>query len=333
MGRLLEDDARRFRKQGPPALPLILWLFASISACAVPDVSGKLACNTQADCLDGFFCFDRQCAWATPPPVATAAGFRWSLILAEEFDGNDYNHDRLSPCFDWNVGDCTSSFNQGREHYQPSQITVGDGTAKLVAAPLAPPFANHACFEGSCNYKSGLLSTCRPNADDGSPYLFTFAYGYLESRLKVPGTQGFFSALTVLPADPSFVYPFELDVVAISGENPRRFGMSYLVGGLVGFSPSGAKGENGRCDAVDASSDFHVFAVDWAVDHIAFFVDRVECGRVSGGEIPALPAQIVFNLAVDIQTQREAGKPLLDSGLSAELEVDYLRVWQQIVDR
>src|SRR5262245_24393901 len=60
----------------------------------------------------------------TQPPFAAAPGKSWTLTFAEEFDGTDFDHNKLSPCFDWNTGDCTSSFNNGYEHYLPSQVRV-----------------------------------------------------------------------------------------------------------------------------------------------------------------------------------------------------------------
>ena len=97
-------------------------------------------------------------------------------------------------CFDWNYGGCTGSFNQGREYYAPSQIRVSGGAARLVAEPTSPPIASGACQNGSCTYLSGLLSTARPRADNGSAYLYTFTYGYVEARMRLSGTQGFFTA-------------------------------------------------------------------------------------------------------------------------------------------
>ena len=73
---------------------------------------------------------------AGAPPVPPGPGQRWMLTFSEEFDGTDYDHEKLSPCFDWNYGACTSSFNRGREHYDPEQVVVSDGTAKLIAEQI-----------------------------------------------------------------------------------------------------------------------------------------------------------------------------------------------------
>ena len=67
------------------------------------------------------------------PPAPVASGKQWTLAFAEEFNGTSLDTTRLTPCFDWNLGGCTASFNTGKEHYQPSQVQVSNGTAKLTA--------------------------------------------------------------------------------------------------------------------------------------------------------------------------------------------------------
>jgi hypothetical protein len=43
-----------------------------------------------------------------------------------------------------------------------------------------------------------------------------------------------------------------------------------------------------------------------------------------------MPMQIILNQMVSNDWQRRVGKPLIDTTLTRELEVDYLRVWQQV---
>jgi hypothetical protein len=42
-----------------------------------------------------------------------------------------------------------------------------------------------------------------------------------------------------------------------------------------------------------------------------------------------MPMQIILNQMVSNDWQRRVGRPLLDTTLTRQLEVDYLRVWQQ----
>src|SRR5688572_22563160 len=41
------------------------------------------------------------------PPAPVAAGKQWKMVFGEEFNGTDYDHNKLTPCFDWNYGACT----------------------------------------------------------------------------------------------------------------------------------------------------------------------------------------------------------------------------------
>ena len=111
------------------------------------------------------------------PPAPAASGKQWMVTFSEEFNGTTLDTTKLTPCFDWNFGACTASFNSGKERYLPSQVQISNGTAKLVAEPLSPPYANSSCYQGQCTYKAGLVSTARPRADNGSAYLFPFTYG------------------------------------------------------------------------------------------------------------------------------------------------------------
>lgn len=266
---------------------------------------------------------------ANPPPVEPASGKTWALTFAEEFNGTALDRRRLTPCFDWNSGACTSTFNQGREHYLPSQVVVSNGTAKLIAAPLSPPFADGGCQNGQCTYKSGLLSTARPTASGSQPYLYKFTYGYVEARLKLPAIQGFFTAFWMLPATPSFKYSNEIDILEFLGDDPTTMYMTYHYDDRSrSFHVNNSKGNNGACDQRNYAADFVRVGVDWAPDHIAWYLDGQKCAETRTG-IYAADMQIILNLMVDVQWQRDWNVGLTDPTLTGQLDVDYLHVFQQ----
>jgi len=271
---------------------------------------------------------------ATPvaqPPIAPPAGKTWNLEFTVEFDGTKLDTTKLTPCFDWNFGDCTSSFNNGKEHYLPSQVQLSNGVAQLVAEPLNPPYRADACYEGACTYKSGLLSTARP--DQSSPYLYEFTYGYVEARLKLPATPGMFTAFWMLPVNTNYEYRSEIDILENLGGKPdviyqtyhyNNRSSSYKVNDL-------SEGANGACAKVDYSADFHTYGVDWQADHVAFYIDGTECGRFTAtedGQIEDGPMQIILDLMVDTSWQRDADLVLPSQAVSDQVDVDYLRVWQ-----
>ena len=266
------------------------------------------------------------------PPAPLLAGKTWKLSWNEEFGGSDYDHSKLTPCFDWNYGDCTSSFNQGREHYDPGQVQVSGGTGKLIAAPHSPAYSDGACQGGSCTYYSGLLSTARPNAGNGSGYLYSFTYGYVEASLKLPATQGFFTAFWMLPTDTSYNYNTEIDILENLGyDNQTMFQTYHYNNRNTSYTPNTGVGNNGACPVSDFSGAFHRFAVDWEPTYVAFYIDGNKCGQYNGNAstIESGPMQIILDLMVDNNWQRSWGEGLVDPSLTRQLEVDYLRVYQQ----
>ena len=264
--------------------------------------------------------------------MAAAAGKRWRVSYAAEFSGSSYDQTKVSPCFDWNYGACTSTFNNGREHYQPSQVVVSNGTAKLVAAPLNPPMASSACQGSSCTYKAGLLSTARPSANNGSNYLYSFTYGYVESRFKFPATQGFFTAFWMLPADPTYSYRSEIDILEMLGDDPTTMFMTYHYNNRGdSFAVNRGKFNNGACAVTDYSTQFVRMGLDWQPDHISWYINGTECARfANASQIENGPMQLILHMMVDNDWQRKWNVGLADPTLTRQLEVDYLRVYQQV---
>jgi beta-glucanase (GH16 family) len=278
------------------------------------------------------------CVPPSPPttsagvPAPATAGRQWQQTFAEEFNGTDYDHNKLTPCFDWNYGGaCTGSFNKGREYYSANQIRVNNGTAKLVAAP-APVMNNSACLNNQCTYRSGLLSTARRSGND-SNYLYSFTYGYVEARMKLPTrTPGFFTAFWMLPANPTYSYRSEIDIVEALGYDPTTAYMTYhgKPDRTVRTYLNNGTGNNGACAVKDYSQNFSRFGVDWQPTHIAWYIDGVKCGETrNAAAIENGPMQIILNLMVDHSWERDWGKGLQDPTLTRQLEVDYLRVFQQ----
>jgi chitodextrinase len=288
------------------------------AACTTTCPSGQV--GTPPDCYPA-------------PPAAASSGKRWEIAFNEDFSGSTLDLSKLTPCFDWNYGNCTASFNHGKERYLPSQVQVSNGTAKLVAEPLCPPYANSACYQGQCTYKAGLVSTARPRADNGSAYLFTFTYGYVESRMKFPGTPGFFTAFWMLPADPTFNnYPTEIDIVEILGGFPDTIFMNYHYNNRsIDFTPNTALHNNGACQVRDYSTDFVRFGLDWEPNFVAWYIDGVKCGQFNGNTttVENGPMQLILHMMVDNDWERSWNSVLSSQTLVRQLEVDYIRVYQQ----
>jgi glycosyl hydrolase family 16 len=291
------------------------------------------ACNSARPTSGGGCAFPELAAADCSPWLPQAPqGRTWQLTFTEEFSGTSYDPAKLTPCFDWNYGGCTGSFNQGREYYAASQIQVNNGVAHLVAEPTSPPIASNACQNGSCSYLSGLLSTARPRADNGSAYLYKFTYGYVEARLKLIGTQGFFTAFWMLPTDTTYTYRSEIDILEHLGHDAETMFMTYHYSNRsTSFAVNSGVGNNGACPVQNYTSDFHRFGIDWQASHVAWYIDGIKCAQFDGNTttIENGPMQIILDVMVDNTWQRSWNMGLLDSTLVRDLGVDYIRVFQQ----
>jgi hypothetical protein len=263
------------------------------------------------------------------PPFAPPSGKSWKVSFTEEFNNGTYDKSKLTPCFDWNYGACTASFNQGREHYDPAQVVVSNGTAKLIAAPMSPSKQSNGCQNGTCTYKAGLLSTARARADRGD-YLFKFTHGYVESRFKFPATRGFFTAFWMLPADPSYNYRSEIDILEMLGDDPTTMFMTYHYNNRgSSFNVNRGKFNNGACAVKNYSTNFVRMGLDWQPNRIAWYIDGVKCAEfTNASQIENGPMQLILHMMVDNNWQRQWNVGLADPTLIRQLEVDYIRVYQ-----
>jgi hypothetical protein len=299
------------------------------------------------------------------PPAGAASGKQWKVTFADDFNASSLDTTKWTPCFDWNSGDCTATFNQGYEYYEPSAVSLSGGLAHLHATPLAntsnPPgcgitvttkCSDGACYNGTCLYKSGLMSTARKlQTDPSTAYLYKFTYGYVEASLQVPSTQGFFIAWWMLPADPTFNYTYtpsgtpvsgtnnppssfryEIDILEELGHDPTDMEMHYSWGDGANYYSPNDSGGNGACSTQNYGTGQHRFGVDWEPSFVAFYIDGVKCGQhnaTSGAPSPNVPMQLIMDQMVSNNWMRSIGKPLLNTSLSNDVPVDYVHVYQQ----
>jgi beta-glucanase (GH16 family) len=88
--------------------------------------------------------------------------------------------------------------------------------------------------------------------------------------------------------------------------------------------------DNGACPARDYSRDWTRFGLDWQPDHIAWYINGVKCGEFSdAARIENGPMQLILHMMIDNNWERDAGSVLTDQAIVDQLEVDYIRVYQQ----
>lgn len=196
-----------------------------------------------------------------PPPTPLPSGY----TFYDDFDGNT-----LSPAWIQHF-----DFDGIENTWAGSQAAVHDGHLAITAS------------RAGSGWVSQLLDT---------KTTWTQRYGRIEARMKVPRGNGLWPAFWSYAAGDG--WEAEIDTMEVcanpAGDNGRN-DVSLLhntVRWVGGQDDGDTRGE-------DLSLDFHVYAVDWRPDHIAFFLDDREVWRFIDREhIPDVPLPLIVNLAV-----------------------------------
>ncbi len=240
-------------------------------------------------------------AGPTPPAVAG----NWNLLFNDDFNTLDTN--TWGERYWWN-GDKGSDVV-----FKPGNIAVNNGVLTITAKKETA-----TAWDGSVhNWTSGLLTT--GGIKDGAPGGFNFTYGYMEARIKIPPGQGLWPSFWALPANYDD-YQGELDAMEIVDARPTIHEMHYHRQGW----DTGAQWDRGA----PFSDGYHTYALDWEPDHIAWSVDGVEHLRYtskSSTDIVNQPMYLIMNLDLGGQW---AGTPDATTPFPAQMNVDYVRVWQ-----
>lgn len=263
------------------------------------------------------------------PPISADAGKSWALKFNEDFSSTQLDLTKLTPCFSWawTYEGCSGSFNNGREWYQPSQIQIANGVAKLVAEPGAG-------LPQSKTYKSGLLSTTnKPGSLANTSSLYKFKYGYVEGRMKLPKTRGFFSAFWMMPPDyGSYNYAYEVDILeTLGGTENTTFMTVHYNNRQSSYAINNGANNNGACPVHNYGDGYHTYGVNWQPSFIAYYIDGKECGRMTSTASRNIwngDLEIILNLMVDVDWQKNWGIGLNDPTAKDSLDVDYIKVWQ-----
>jgi beta-glucanase (GH16 family) len=236
-----------------------------------------------------------QALAAGPLGVAGA----WHPIFDDEFNASSLNASV------WNAGwigsGLTGPMNtEEQECYSPSQVAETGGELDLTAAAI--PQTGCPMYGGPSTvnepYVSGMINTKDK---------FSYTYGYLETRVWLPGTP---SGGTDWPA-----------VWEVGSPAPAN-GEIDVIEGLSGLAswhfhdPSGA-GFGGALGGYAGA--WHTFGADWEPGSITFYYDGIKVG-VETANITSAPMYLIANLAVDTNYGGPAA--------AAAMKIDYIRVFQ-----
>ena len=254
----------------------------------------------------------------------------WTMVWSDEFEGESLNSEN------WNIetGDgsqygLTGWGNNELEWYQAENITVQDGYLNITAKEEA---------SNGYNYTSGRMRSAGK---------VDIKYGRIEARIKAPEGQGLWSAFWMLPTDSQYggwAAGGELDIMEVVSPNGTEnqeahgtinYGMAWQLNKSAGDSVE-----------INATDDYHVYAIEWEQDEIRWYVDDVHFATVTSdtwwsyyyGEngyvsAPQAPFDQDFHLLLNLAVGGNwPGSPNEATVFPATLSVDYVRVYECSAD-
>lgn len=220
----------------------------------------------------------------------------WQLVWQDEFDGRWLNPQK------WNIEVFASEKNNELQYYRANNVMVKDGFLKLIS--------KRETFDGK-EYTSGAI-----NSKDK----FSFRYGKVEMKAKLPGGQGVFPAFWMMPNEDNTWLP-EIDILEMLGHKLEEIWM------VVHWLDEDGRLTNVSAiyEGVDYTKGFHTFGLEWTPTSISWLIDGVERFRTNKF-IPDMEMYLYLNTAIGGVWP---GSPDETTLFPQFFEVDYLKVYRR----
>jgi beta-glucanase (GH16 family) len=277
------------------------------------DTSANRICG-QARSLSSFVI---SSGWIQEPPLGNSGVLVWS----DEFDDSSLDTSK------WTAID--NGWDPANNSWMsPDNVRIRNGKLVLISDmetdsnPAGRPYTSAGIFTG-LNY--------------------SFRYGRIEIRAKVPTGKGMWPALWLLPPDPNMfiigtpagaygMWPLsgEVDILETLGTSPHDVLMNLHYGNPHITNPSSyTLPDNG------VVSDWHTYALDWQPHILRWYVDDILVKTESywftsapGAAFPApldQPMSIIITVVVGGEWQ---GEPNDETVFPNHMLIDWVRVYQ-----
>ncbi|MBL0334156.1 MAG: family 16 glycosylhydrolase [Chitinophagaceae bacterium] len=198
--------------------------------------------------------------------------------------------------------------NNELEYYtnRTDNAIVSGGTLKIILKAES--------YSGSAYTSARLLSKDK----------YSFKYGKVEARIKMPVGLGTWPAFWMLGANITTVgWPDcgEIDVMEHLGRQ-----LNTIYGTVHHPGHSGGSADGGTTVISNATTEFHVYAAEWSATSIKFSVDGVV--YFSFNNAAGLPFNQPFFIIMNVAMGGNFGGAVDPSFISSAMEVDYVRVYQ-----
>jgi len=270
-------------------------------------------------------------AIGTPSDPAIAG---MTLVWQDEFSGSQLDAGKWNYEQGYYIGNDPNSWGWGNaelQHYTNSSQNVFLQDGKLNIRALNDPKSFPQDPNRYAQYSSGKINT----KDH-----FSFKYGRVDFRAKLPTGNGIWPALWMLPEDSvygAWAASGEIDVMEAKGRLPGTTSGAVHFGGQWPVNRYIA-GEYHFPQGQTFANDFHVYTLIWEDDNFKWYVDgkfffkvtRNQWYSVAAPNNPNAPFDepfyIIMNLAVG--GHFDGGLSPDPSDIPATMQVDYVRVYE-----
>jgi beta-glucanase (GH16 family) len=249
---------------------------------------------------------------------ATAQDDKWKLVWSDEFEGTMLDYSK------WEAE--VNAFGGGNQELQlytdrKKNLRVEEGHLVIEAHKDKPDISGTVR-----DYSSARIR---------SKHRGDWKYGRFEVRAKLPGGQGVWPAIWMLPTDEvygTWAASGEIDIMEFKGQEPN------IVHGTLHFGKQwpGNKYKTGqmKLKSGNFTDDFHIFTLDWEEGVVRWYVDgdlyqTQKEWSSGGGPFPA-PFDQRFHLLLNLAVGGNfLGNPDATTPFPRQYLVDYVRVYQR----
>lgn len=236
--------------------------------------------------------------------IQVTVAVKLSLVWSEEFDVAG-SPDASKWGYDLGAGGWG---NNELQYYtnRADNATVAGGTLKIILKKES--------FSGSQYTSARLLSKDK----------FSFKYGKIEVKAKLPAGAGTWPAIWMLGSNISTTpWPAcgEIDIMEHVGNQ-----LNKIFGTLHHPGHSGGNGDGSSVINPTATTEFHRYATEWSATTIRFLVD--DAVFYTFANTPALPFNQNFFIILNVAMGGNFGGSVDPAFSSGAMEIDYVRVYQ-----
>jgi beta-glucanase (GH16 family) len=244
----------------------------------------------------------------------TANPVGWNrLIWSDEFDGATGSKPNGSK---WIVRNADSNGQNGwLNYFCPDDVYLDSGSLVLRGRKGVN------CSNGYHDYTAGYVST----GDIGhGAALFSFTYGRVDIRAKIPKGQGIWPALWTCNVNS---WPPEFDILD-NGMPYSQYSDGHHVfqNSIMTQADGSTDGESFLTDiGVDISQGYHIYSMEWEAQVVRFYIDGKLTGT-STRNVTNASAFLIFDLQIGGSWP---GNPDGSTAFPAFMYIDYVRVYQR----